>query len=62
MAHRSGEKHPKATLTDHEVELMRTLHEHHKLGYKTLAKKFDVSVATVQHICRYRRRVAVGYA
>jgi len=57
-----GEAHYKAHLTDHEVELMRELHEEHPvghpqhLGYRRLAKMFGVSKTTVRHICVYRER------
>lgn len=43
-------------LTDHEVELMRNLHEYHGFGYKRLAVKFDIPRRTVRDICNYRRR------
>lgn len=55
-----GEAHPKAALSDHEVELMRQLHEEYPvghakhLGYRRLAKMFDVAKTTVRQICNYR--------
>jgi hypothetical protein len=53
-----GQAHPRATLTDHEVELMRELHEHltEPWGYRRLAAKFETPRATVVAICQYRRR------
>lgn len=49
-------------LTDHEVELMRTMHEefpagHSKhVGYRKLAAIFNTPRPTVQTYCNYRRR------
>lgn len=51
-----GENHPKAVLTDREVELMRQLHEGEGWGYRRLAKKFDCPRNTAVDICNYRRR------
>lgn len=42
--------------TDLEVSMMRELHEQHGLGYKRIAAKMELPVATVQSICTYRRR------
>lgn len=53
---RVGEDHQRATLTDHDVELMRQLREE-GLGYKRLAKMFDTSVRNVRDIVNYKRRV-----
>ena len=53
---RVGERHHRARLTDHDVELVRTLHEEHGLGYKSLARKFDAPVSTVRDVCKYLRR------
>lgn len=52
---RRGENHPKAKLTDHEVELMRQLHEEN-VGYKKLAKIFEVPIGTCRNICKYMTR------
>jgi hypothetical protein len=51
-----------AALTDHEVELVRKLHEAHPrghpehMGYAVLALKFEVSKTTIRQYCRYQRR------
>lgn len=60
---RVGEDHQHAKLTDHEVELMRHLHEVDKVGYRRLAKMFDLSKTTVRNICNYRWRcqTVVGF-
>jgi len=51
-----GERHWKAELTDHEVDLMRTLHEDDGWGYRRLSEKFEIPRSTVQYICNYKRR------
>lgn len=56
---RRGELHPKAVLTDHEVELVRQLHEQ-GVGYKTLVKKFEVSKRSIRDICSYKTRTRCG--
>lgn len=52
-----GQHHPRARLTDHDVDLIRALHEGEDgLGYRVIARKFEVSVRTVRDICHYQRR------
>lgn len=53
---RIGESHHMAELSDHEVDLMRELHENHAKGYKWLAKCFEVPLRTVRDICNYTKR------
>ncbi len=53
---RIGEDHQRAKLTEHEVELMRKLHEDEAMGYSRLTKVFDVSRTTVRRICNYQMR------
>lgn len=53
---RVGEDHQRATLTDHEVEQMRRLHEDDKIGYRRLAAMFEVDKSTVRRICNYEIR------
>ena len=64
---RVGEDSPQAKLTNEEVERMRVLHETEALGYKRLARMFEVSPSQVRNICKYINRpvtaarlVAVG--
>ena len=58
-----GENHHKAVLTDEEVATMRRLHAefpigHPKhLGYRRLAKIFEVPRATVQRLVTGRHRL-----
>lgn len=51
-----GEAHPRALLTDEEVELIRAIHEEGFLGYTAIARAFGVSKGYVQNIVTYRRR------
>ena len=53
---RVGEDHPRAKLTDHEVELIRQLHEEGGLSLREIAEKFEVTKGTVHDIVNYRRR------
>lgn len=55
---RCGEGHPKARLSDAQVDEMRDLNEG-GWGYKRLAARFQVPVGTVADICTYTRRVAI---
>lgn len=54
--YRIGETHHRAKLTDEQVDRMRELHEEQGVGYRTLAKMFDVSKSTARDICTYRIR------
>jgi Mor family transcriptional regulator len=52
---RIGEDHQRAKLTDADVERIRQLHAD-GMGYKTLARKFDVSPEAIRDIVKFRRR------
>lgn len=51
----TGERHPMAVLSDHEVELMRQLRDE-GMTWNWLAEKFEVPKRTVRDICTYKRR------
>ena len=53
---RCGETHHNAKLTDHDVELIRTLRERHRIPLGVLAEKFETSIGNISNICNYRRR------
>lgn len=53
---RIGEDHPRARLTNHDVDLMREMHGQ-GMGYRRLAKMFGCSRTCVAVICRYEKRV-----
>jgi DNA invertase Pin-like site-specific DNA recombinase len=52
---RVGQDHQRAKITDHAVELIRSLHEG-GMSYGEIAKKFEISKTLVCYICRYERR------
>lgn len=54
--YRIGESHHRAKLTDEQVDEMRELHEEQGIGYRTLAKQFNVSKRTVRDIVQYKTR------
>lgn len=56
MPHASGEKHPKAKLTDAQVAKMRRMYKPRVVGYVTLAEEFGCSWRTVRDIVTYRTR------
>ncbi|HCE08102.1 MAG TPA: hypothetical protein DEQ40_05785 [Oxalobacteraceae bacterium] len=53
--HWIGEDHPKAKLTDREVELIRSLREE-GWTYQAISDKLETPRSTVQMICQYTRR------
>ncbi len=54
--YRIGHHHHNAVLTDHDVELVRILHERDGKSYGWLALKFEVPKSTIAAICQYKRR------
>ena len=54
-----GQWHPRAKLTDRDVELVRKLRRE-GMGYAALAEKFDVSRWCIGRICRMERRIGAG--
>ena len=60
---RIGEDHPRAKLTDHDVELIRQLREEFGLAHSEIAVKFEIAKSTVVAICQYQRRATTpaGY-
>lgn len=52
---RLGEDHPRAKLTDHEVELVLQMHED-GMSYSAIAERMEVAKSTVQMICQGHRR------
>lgn len=51
-----GQRHPRAVLTDHEVELIRQLHERDGWGYNRISKVFGVPKRTVRDWLTYKFR------
>jgi hypothetical protein len=64
--HRLGEDHPRAKLTDHEVELIRELAEPSDgsppMSHRMIASKFEISRGTVGDILSCRRRACYAVA
>jgi len=63
---RIGQDHPKAKLTDADIDLIFDLHEA-GLGYDRIAAKFDdipggISRATVRDVIKGRRRGQIPHA
>ena len=57
--YRVGETHHNSKLTDHEVELIRLLHED-GMSCAEIAGKFECSRQNISLIVNYRRRIDVG--
>lgn len=53
---RRGENHPKANLTDHEVELVRNMREQEKMSYGAISQKMETPKSTIIDICSYNTR------
>lgn len=51
-----GEERHGVKVTDHEVELIRDLHENDGWGYRRLAKAFDLSCTHIKRLVLYKLR------
>lgn len=51
-----GEAHPKAKLTDEEVEAIRTAYDNGEGGYRKLARRFGISRTFLRDIVQMKRR------
>lgn len=56
MTRGSGQRHPKAVLSDREVDLLRKLREVEGWSYGKLALAFEISKHYVVRLCQYRTR------
>lgn len=54
---RVGESHKDAKISDHEVEVIRMLHEAEGWGYRRLVKWSGLGKTTIRKICNYQIRV-----
>lgn len=52
----AGQQHPKAVLSDREVDEMRNMYEEGGWGYDRLAAQFGVSKSSVRDIILCRKR------
>lgn len=53
---RVGEDHPRARLTDQEVDRARYLHEEEGLGVVELSRIYEISKGSMHDLLSYRRR------
>lgn len=54
--YRVGESHHNSRIPDAIVQQIRELHEEHHIGYRRLAKQFNLKRAFVQKVCTYAIR------
>lgn len=59
---RIGATHHNAKVPDEIVNRIRDLHEDQGVGYRRLAKMFNLKRAFVQKVCKYRIRAQVAAA
>lgn len=53
-----GEDHPRAKLTDHDVDLIRELHEEHGMSTSMIARKFEITPRWALRLVQYTGRVS----
>jgi hypothetical protein len=53
---RIGESHPRAVLTDHDIDLMFALWEDGSWSYARIAVKFEISKSHAWDILNFRKR------
>jgi DNA invertase Pin-like site-specific DNA recombinase len=56
QGYRIGASHHNARLPDEMIDRIRDMHEDQAIGYRRLAKIFNLSRSTIQKICTYSRR------
>ena len=56
QGYRIGSSHHNCRISDEIVDKLRDLHEDQQIGYRRLAKMFNLSRSVVIKICRYERR------
>lgn len=56
LGYRIGASHHNARIPQEVVDQLRDLHEDESIGYRRLAKMFNLSRSVVQKICNYERR------
>jgi DNA invertase Pin-like site-specific DNA recombinase len=54
--YRIGASHHNARIPDSVIDQIRDLHEDQAVGYRRLAKMFNLPRSCVQKICNYERR------
>jgi DNA invertase Pin-like site-specific DNA recombinase len=56
QGYRIGSSHHNARLSDEVIDKIRDMHEDQEIGYRKLAKIFDIPLSTIKKICKYERR------
>ena len=56
-----GESHPRAQLSDRDVDRIRDLREDYDLTYDQLSFMFGVHKMTIASICQYRTRAQTPF-
>ncbi len=56
QGYRIGSSHHNCRLSDEIVDQIRDMHEDLGIGYRKIAKHFNLKRSTVQKICNYERR------
>lgn len=56
QGYRIGQSHHNARFPDEMIDRIRDMHEDQAIGYRKLAKIFNLSRSTIQKICTYSRR------
>ena len=59
---RIGDTHHNAKVPDEIVNRIRDLHEDQGIGYRKLARMFNLKRAFIQKVCKYRIRAQVASA
>lgn len=57
---RIGESHPRAVLTDHDIDLLFALWDEGGWSYARIAAKFEISKSHAWDILNFRKRVQVA--
>ncbi len=56
QGYRIGSSHHNARLPAEVIDKIRDMHEDEEVGYRKLAKIFDIPLSTIKKICKYERR------
>lgn len=56
QGYRIGFSHHNARVPDDVIDKIRDMHEDQNIGYRKLAKIFNLPRSTIQKICTYSRR------
>lgn len=56
QGYRIGMSHHNARLPDDVIDKIRDMHEDNGIGYRKLAKIFNIPLSNIKKICKYERR------